>query len=268
MTWTFAPADLVSETPPPAPRQHNHPWLDISVDPHVWRRWDDVEGVWVPALPSVAIDATLTQLAPMATQQATAVLDHALHIDATLTQQAPMAVQAAAGQVDEPDMPVPANLRETNRTATSITVQWDPVPGVDGYEVEVNGGTPIARGPGQTWLEISGLNPDTTYTFRVRSVFPAGTSDWSAPLQVDTLSGLELDATLAQHAPMATQSVSGTVDEPAPEPVTATLGQVAPMGTQQATAAIDSPTPVGDALLTENGDTLTTEAGDRLLVEA
>lgn len=62
----------------------------------------------------------------------------------------------------------PSNVRCTAQTTNTLTFSWDAVANASAYEVFVNGAwTNIGNVTSYTW---SGLDPATTYTFRVRAV--------------------------------------------------------------------------------------------------
>ncbi|WP_145051461.1 fibronectin type III domain-containing protein [Paenibacillus xylanexedens] len=68
-------------------------------------------------------------------------------------------------------------------TNTSITLNWVPVPGATGYDLEVDGKRILVTGSAYT---KSGLASDTNHTFRIRSKNAAGTSAWSEEISVLT----------------------------------------------------------------------------------
>jgi hypothetical protein len=70
----------------------------------------------------------------------------------------------------------PTGLVATDIQQTSITLQWDPLPGAAQYELE-RGGQPLAIVTGTTYTD-TGLTPDTPYTYRVRGVSGGITSGW------------------------------------------------------------------------------------------
>ena len=74
--------------------------------------------------------------------------------------------------------PPPTGLASSNVSATGFTLNWDAGGGgVTGYEVFVNG---VSRGTTTLpTMDITGLNPGTSYTFTVRSRNAGG--NWSAP---------------------------------------------------------------------------------------
>lgn len=88
---------------------------------------------------------------------------------------------------------VPANLRSTGKTTTSISLAWDAStdvggPGVAGYKL-YRGGTLIATQSGTTFTD-TGRTPGTPYSYTVASYdlsIPAYNSAQSAPLSVTTV---------------------------------------------------------------------------------
>ncbi|MDR0269542.1 glycosyl hydrolase family 18 protein [Paenibacillus sp.] len=83
----------------------------------------------------------------------------------------------------------PTHLNSPSQTATTITLNWDASQdnvGVTGYDV-YQGQTLLTRVTGTTYT-VTGLAPQTSYTFTVRAADAAGNiSDPSAPLTVSTL---------------------------------------------------------------------------------
>ncbi len=74
----------------------------------------------------------------------------------------------------------PTNLRFSNVGTTSLTVLWDaPTGGANSYTVERKTGSGAyaqVAAPTVTSFADSGLSPNTTYTYRVKSVGPGGSS--------------------------------------------------------------------------------------------
>ncbi len=67
-------------------------------------------------------------------------------------------------------LPAPQNLVVTGSTTTSISLQWDPVPGAIDYMIQtILVGTPlsIASATANTQITITNLLPETDYEFRV-----------------------------------------------------------------------------------------------------
>ncbi|MFD4637797.1 fibronectin type III domain-containing protein [Lentzea sp. NPDC058436] len=96
-----------------------------------------------------------------------------------------------SGSGDTTAPSVPAGLRSTGATASSVSLAWDASTddvGVTGYEV-LQGGVVATKVAGTT-ASVSGLAADTSYTFTVRAVDAAGnTSAGSAPVTVRTQPG-------------------------------------------------------------------------------
>ena len=70
--------------------------------------------------------------------------------------------------------PAPTNLRFDDVWHTQVDLTWDAVPGAADYWVFVNGAN-ITEGQGLEWISptkarISGLNPETSYSFTVRTL--------------------------------------------------------------------------------------------------
>ncbi|WHT22983.1 cellulase family glycosylhydrolase [Crossiella sp. CA-258035] len=97
----------------------------------------------------------------------------------------------ATGDPDVEAPTVPGNLRATGVTGTSVTLAWDASTdnvAVAGYEVQRDG--VVAGSPSGTGTTISGLSPNTGYTFAVRAKDAAGNlSGWSASITVKTGAG-------------------------------------------------------------------------------
>jgi hypothetical protein len=90
----------------------------------------------------------------------------------------------------------PSNLSAANVTETSLTLNWmDNSNNEDGFNVQIANvndfSTVLATipvGAGVTSLDFNGLTQNTTYYFRVDAFNLGGSSGWSVPLQVTTLS--------------------------------------------------------------------------------
>ncbi|MCZ8518601.1 MULTISPECIES: RCC1 domain-containing protein [Paenibacillus] len=72
----------------------------------------------------------------------------------------------------------------TSTTNSKITLSWDTVLDAQGYEVESDG--TVTDNGASTFVEVSGLEPTSTHTFRVRSTNAAGASGWSGLLTIST----------------------------------------------------------------------------------
>jgi len=85
----------------------------------------------------------------------------------------------------------PADLSFSNTTYISTTLSWSPSPGATGYNVYLyDGNTYVIRNNAPITTNsytITGLKPDTTYSFYVRALSNVGTSDWSDKASVKTL---------------------------------------------------------------------------------
>lgn len=95
---------------------------------------------------------------------------------------------AGGGETDTSPPSVPTGLADTAITESSIAVSWNASTdnvGVTGYDVRVNGGTPVTvTGTSRT---ITGLSASTTYAIDVRSRDGAGnTSLYSSSISVQT----------------------------------------------------------------------------------
>ncbi|MET8764456.1 glycoside hydrolase family 9 protein [Lentzea sp. NPDC004782] len=105
------------------------------------------------------------------------------------------------GAVDDTEPPtVPSGLTATGTGSSSVTLSWtastDNV-GVTGYDV-LDGGT-VAGSATTTGLQLTGLTPDTAYSFSVRARDAAGNvSAAGAPVAVRTLPGTRSTLTV-QH---------------------------------------------------------------------
>ncbi|GAA2987504.1 proprotein convertase P-domain-containing protein [Actinokineospora diospyrosa] len=85
----------------------------------------------------------------------------------------------------------PANPRSTDSTSTSVTLAWDAATdnvGVTGYTVY--NGTAVAATVAATTATVTGLSPDTAYTFTIKANDAAGNSSpASAAVQARTKPG-------------------------------------------------------------------------------
>ena len=82
----------------------------------------------------------------------------------------------------------PTNI-VTSGNMTSILVTWDKVAGAEEYEIEVDG-VVINTGTGTSYLH-TGLTPDTSHTYRVRTKNISGYSEWSETKTSKTLSSVQ-----------------------------------------------------------------------------
>lgn len=103
-----------------------------------------------------------------------------------------------------PPPDAPANLRLTGRTATSISVAWDPVPGVSGYRVYLHG-TLVTLTPNTSWT-FSGLTPGTQYTVQVQAYSGAYAGAISTTLTCSTVGvpGMPVNLTATAGASQVT----------------------------------------------------------------
>jgi Fibronectin type III domain/Receptor L domain len=91
---------------------------------------------------------------------------------------------------------IPEALAATNVTTSSFTANWNPVPDVTNYVIDVSldanfstllsGYDNLSSGNQQS-LDVTGLSPNTTYYYRVRANNSEGTSGNSAVITVLTL---------------------------------------------------------------------------------
>ncbi|GFZ94724.1 hypothetical protein GCM10008018_46360 [Paenibacillus marchantiophytorum] len=89
-------------------------------------------------------------------------------------------------QMTSPGAPV--NLQASSTTTTSTTLSWDAVAGAKGYYLYKDGGnTAIATVTSATYM-VSGLAPNSSYTFVVSAFNAAGESAKSGAIPVQTLS--------------------------------------------------------------------------------
>ena len=105
-------------------------------------------------------------------------------------------------RTNEAQLPAPANLHASAKTATSITMAWDAVAGADHYRFYVNGGF-FTTTTGTSYT-VTSLSADTVYGFKVAAVSGTG--------YLGVYSGHEYVRTLEQQlpAPANLHSVSTT----------------------------------------------------------
>ncbi|WP_433404247.1 chitinase [Streptomyces sp. CA-146814] len=82
---------------------------------------------------------------------------------------------------------VPAGLRTTALTATSVALSWNAVSGATGYNV-YRGGTKVASATGPS-ATVTGLTASTAYSFQVTATNAAGESAKSAAVTATTAPG-------------------------------------------------------------------------------
>lgn len=87
---------------------------------------------------------------------------------------------------------IPGNLAATS-DSSSITVTWDTVGGVTGYDIEVYG-TAVDNGLNTTYVH-TGLNPNTQRAYRVRAKNSSGAGKWSQMVARTTLPGVPANIT-------------------------------------------------------------------------
>ena len=83
---------------------------------------------------------------------------------------------------------IPTNV-VTSGNMTSVLVTWDKVAGAEEFEIEVDG-VVINTGTGASYLH-TGLTPDTSHTYRVRTKNISGYSEWSETKTSKTLSSVQ-----------------------------------------------------------------------------
>ncbi len=93
-----------------------------------------------------------------------------------------MAVQTLA----DSDLAIPSNL-EASASSNSVTLTWDAVPGAEQYYIAEVGIQSFTVNAPSTAYTVTGLQPGTTYSFRVMAVNSSGNSDWCAPVTVTTV---------------------------------------------------------------------------------
>ncbi|MDB1086952.1 glycoside hydrolase family 18 protein [Streptomyces sp. ACA25] len=90
------------------------------------------------------------------------------------------------GPTEPPEAPpsVPGGLTVGTSTSTSVALSWDAVSDAERYHVYVDGSRTVSTSA--TSATVSGLEPQTAYSFRVRSENAAGESARSAPVTATT----------------------------------------------------------------------------------
>ncbi|MEV6757099.1 glycoside hydrolase family 18 protein [Streptomyces sp. NPDC051214] len=104
------------------------------------------------------------------------------------------------GGTDPVEIPaVPGGLKAGTTTSTSVDLSWNPVSTATGYTV-YRDGTKVAS-PGGASTTVTGLTPETTYTFQVSATNAAGESAKSTSVSVRTPKGGGGDGgTVPKHA--------------------------------------------------------------------
>lgn len=159
---------------------------------------------------------------------------------------------------------VPTGLASTAQTTTSITVGWNAATdnvGVTGYQLRLNGGTPITKNVSPRTHVFNDLTPDTTYGIEVRSVDDAGNlSAWSTSISVTTSEEVAPPTgTLRSIFGNTTPAVLTSYDDAgdgawvAQQFYSSSFGGRAPLpvGTKITSVIID--VPVGSSLIGRNG---------------
>lgn len=82
---------------------------------------------------------------------------------------------------------VPAGLKTTAITSSSVALSWNAVSGASGYHV-YRGGTKVATATGPS-ATVTGLTPSTAYSFQVSATNAAGESAKSAAITATTTAG-------------------------------------------------------------------------------
>lgn len=78
---------------------------------------------------------------------------------------------------------IPPNITAT-ASDTTVTISWSAVTGAAGYDIEADGAA--MDNETSTSAILSGLQPKTNHTYRVRARSEAETSEWSQPIQITT----------------------------------------------------------------------------------
>lgn len=88
--------------------------------------------------------------------------------------------------IDPPAVPV--NFAAGTVTNKLVSLAWDWVTDASGYQIEINGSEIVDIPNGNTsQYAFSSVNPDTTYTFRLRAYNVGGKGPWTEALTVTTL---------------------------------------------------------------------------------
>ena len=83
------------------------------------------------------------------------------------------------------EISAPFDIKAKSETWDSITLTWEEVKDAQFYQVEV-GGNKFLSSTANTKVVRHGLNPTTSYSFRVRTVGKNEVSAWSDPVEVTT----------------------------------------------------------------------------------
>jgi len=147
----------------------------------------------------------------------------------------PSDVVSATTPVDPPGATV---LQVTSKSKTTIDLAWDDVAGESSYRIErsadgENGWAAIGTtGQDVTVYTDAGLEPDTTYFYRVAAENEGGSSPPSNVVSESTKSGSDTDGDVAGD------------DEPAPTPIVepgAEEDPIAPIGEDPAAPVVEEP---------------------------
>ncbi|WP_248930455.1 fibronectin type III domain-containing protein [Paenibacillus hamazuiensis] len=87
------------------------------------------------------------------------------------------------------------SIREMTATETAIRVDWEPVYGATGYDIEVDG--VFINNDNNTSYLHEGLLSGTVHSYRVRAKTEAVTGDWTSPVSKWTLPGIPEDIVLS-----------------------------------------------------------------------
>jgi uncharacterized protein YmfQ (DUF2313 family) len=127
---------------------------------------------------------------------------------------------------------VPSNLATSDITFNSATLTWDAVTGASGYEVRIGGANPVAV-TNPTYA-LTGLDPDTEYTWTVRTVAGTRNSEWADEVTFSTVTlgaptGLTAGDVTLDAATLTWGAVTGAtgyevrIDNGTPVPASATI---------------------------------------------
>ena len=88
---------------------------------------------------------------------------------------------------------VPTGLTVGTITHESIAISWDANANVSSWNIQYRpvGGTLSSATSQTNSYTIAGLTPETTYEIQVQAVCENGTSDWTAPVNATTTTGIE-----------------------------------------------------------------------------
>lgn len=102
----------------------------------------------------------------------------------------------------------PSGLKVTAQTSSTITLSWVAVAGASGYDVYRSGASGNAIRSGGTSATISGLQPNTTYSFQVAAVAGSGKA---GPKSSSVSSRTKPVALARPSVPSATQITTSSV---------------------------------------------------------